>query len=165
MIIGNKEIFAFEINECIPPSPILKDVFMWVDNKRIGNEAPYYSIYCSCAKSLLNKLKRKTLEFDELEGKTILEIYDLLNVILQGDTRCGFLTSEVIFNNLLIANWSDALDGWNIFLFENNQRYTIIWSPFESDEVFSKDIDKQYFISTFEKFIEYSKMQLEEEFN
>ena len=160
MIIGDKKIFAFEINECIPPSPILKDVFMFVDNKRIGNAAPYYSTYCCCAESFLNNLKRKILEFDELEGKTIQESYDLLNVILQGDTRCGFLTSEVIFNNLLMANWDDALDGWKIFLFEDNQRYTIIWSPFESNEVFSKDIDKQYFISTFENFIEYSKMQL-----
>ena len=59
-----------------------------------------------------------------------------------------------------MGNWDDALDGWDIFLFEDNHRYTIIWSPFESDEVFSKDIDKQYFISTFEKFIKYSKMQL-----
>lgn len=51
MIIGNKEKIAFEINECIPPLPILKDVYMWIDNKRIGNEAPYYATYCSCAES------------------------------------------------------------------------------------------------------------------
>ena len=160
MIIGDKKTFAFEINECIPPSPILKDVFMWVDNKRIGNQAPYYSTYCLWAESFLNHLKKRILEFDELEDKTIQEIYSLLKKILKCDLRYGFLTYESIFKNLKMANWDDALDGWDIFLFEHNQKYTIIRSPFESDEVFSKDINKQHFISIFEKFIEYSKMQL-----
>ena len=60
MIIGNKKTFAFETNECVPPSFILKDVFMWIDNKRVGHEAPYFSTYCSFAESFLNNLKIKT---------------------------------------------------------------------------------------------------------
>ena len=45
-----------------------------------------------------------------------------------------------------MVNWDDALDGWTIYIFETNYKYKIIRSPFESNDLFSKDIDKQYFI-------------------
>ena len=157
MIIGNQKIFAFEINECVPRSPILKDVFMWIDNKRVGHEAPYFSTYCSFAESFLNNLKNKILRFNELENETAIAAFNLLNSILENDLEYRFLNYKHVYDNLKMVNWDDALDGWDIFVFEKDEYYRIIWSPFESSEIFSKDIEKQYFISTFTEFIKYSK--------
>ncbi len=163
MIIGNKEIFAFECKECEPPCQYLKYVFMWIGNHPIGYEKPYFSTYLMGVEEFYTTITENSLVFSEFSGKSDSELFEILCTTYRDDTNFGAITPEIIEDNFLFSNWDDALDGWTIFIIEKSEAYTFLWTPHvmsERAKNYSYTVEKREVVRVLEEFIKYSQQLL-----
>lgn len=126
MLFGNPNVFALAMIPDAACPPFGFDVCMWANNSRIGNSRPWLGTYVGEIEGYLESFRRR--DFATLSQHLLpLQDGDLLDALIRAVSTDWTIGPDSV-ERYLLFNLDDALDGWIVFVTEQNDHCRIWWS-------------------------------------
>ena len=158
--IGNPTTFAFEIHSD-NLSDELGEIYLIVSSKRVSGRNPVYvPTFVSAISGFLQSQKSKS-QVHDFSSMMDREVFQLFHRISETDQEARGITPSDVFDCYRLHSIDDAVDDWEIYVFDSQGEKHIVCRPIVDradlscggDGFVSTAISRQGFIDTVAEFI------------
>lgn len=157
--IGNPDSFAFEIVVGDDPAAELIEVAILVSKARIGGRGPVYLPTFVSELAAFGKCHESAVPLKDFSSLTDEEAFLLLHAVAEEDAIFDGVQSTDVWNYYRLYNLDDAVDGWEIYVFDVGPSKRIVCRKEESQEgsssnrIYSAVMPRSEFLATIEELV------------